>query len=68
MLYLNASDTACAISHLEHWNVSLPIIVDNAESVVNLKDVDAQIIRLVVSEKHKTLMAETDKAESVKMA
>ena len=33
-----------------HYGRSLPVFVDNAESVVKLVDVDTQVIRLVVSE------------------
>jgi hypothetical protein len=34
----------------KYYNVSVPIFIDNAESVVKLADCDAQIIRLVVSD------------------
>lgn len=32
----------------KHWNLSLPIFFDNAESVVELQPVDAQVIKLYV--------------------
>jgi cell division protein FtsB len=41
-----------------HWGVSVPIFVDNAESVTRLKQIDGQLIRLVVSEADKTLRTE----------
>ncbi len=34
----------------EHWGVKMPVVVDNAESVVHLAETDTQVIRLVVSE------------------
>ena len=42
-----------------YYGVSLPIVVDNAESVTKLRDVGAQLIRLVVSENDKSLRLET---------
>lgn len=33
-----------------HWNISLPVFVDNAESVTHLNALDSQVIRLVVDE------------------
>lgn len=41
-----------------HFNVSLPVFVDNAESVVSLKKITSQVIRLVVSESDPTLRVE----------
>ena len=38
-----------------YYRVSLPIFVDNAESVTKLNEIDSQIIRLVVDEKYKEL-------------
>ena len=43
-----------------HFGVEMPIVVDNAESVTHLADVDAQVIRLVVSEADKQLRLELD--------
>lgn len=43
----------------EHYGFSAPIFVDNAEAVTRLIDTDAQVIRLVVSEKDKKLRIET---------
>jgi hypothetical protein len=39
----------------QHYGVSAPIFVDNAESVTQLNDTDAQLIRLIVSEQDKQL-------------
>lgn len=43
-----------------HWGLSLPVFVDNAESVTRLEAIDTQIIRLVVSENDKTLRLEIE--------
>ncbi len=37
------------------YGVSVPLFIDNAESVTNLEQADSQVIRLVVSEKDKEL-------------
>ena len=42
------------------WGQSMPMIVDNAESVVQLIDTEAQTIRLVVSEMDKRLRVSED--------
>lgn len=42
----------------EHYGVSVPLFIDNAESVTALLAVDAQVIRLVVSEGDKKLRCE----------
>jgi len=42
----------------DHYGYRAPIFIDNAESVVKLPEMDCQIIRLVVSEKDKTLRFE----------
>ena len=39
----------------KHWGLSMPVFVDNAESVCELLDIDAQVIRLVVSKPDKEL-------------
>lgn len=41
-----------------HWNLTMPVFVDNAESVTRLIQMDTQVIRLVVSEKDKALRME----------
>lgn len=41
-----------------HWNIRMPVFVDNAESVTNLIDTANQTIRLVVSEIDKKLRLE----------
>ena len=43
-----------------HWNLSIPVFVDNAESITDLLAIDNQLIRLVVSAKDKTLRTEID--------
>lgn len=42
----------------EYYGKSLPVVIDNAESVTHLTDIKAQTIRLCVSEAHKKLMLE----------
>lgn len=50
----------------EHWGISMPVVIDNAESVTKLTTIAAQTIRLVVSEADKTLRVETQhKADNV---
>lgn len=49
-------DVIKALSH--HYGVSVPLFIDNAESVTTLLPVDAQVIRLVVSEGEKKLRCE----------
>lgn len=41
-----------------HYGVTMPVFIDNAESVTELKEDGLQVIRLVVSEKDKTLRVE----------
>ena len=43
-----------------HWGVTMPVFVDNAESVTRLTHTTAQVIRLVVSEPDKKLRLEVD--------
>jgi len=43
----------------QHYGLQAPIFVDNAEAVCELMDMDAQVIRLVVSEKDIVLRVET---------
>ncbi len=42
------------------WELKMPVIVDNAESVSRLAKVDTQVIRLVVSEPDKSIRVELD--------
>jgi len=42
----------------QHWGISMPVFVDNAESVTQLQDIEGQLIRLVVNESDKTLRME----------
>jgi DNA repair exonuclease SbcCD ATPase subunit len=41
-----------------HWGITMPIFIDNAESVVKLKDIGAQVIRLIVSGEDSSLRVE----------
>jgi len=45
----------------KHHEVSVPIVIDNAEAVTKLIDTDAQVIRLIVSVADKTLRVVTNK-------
>ncbi|UXR83506.1 AAA family ATPase [Staphylococcus sp. IVB6214] len=40
----------------KHYNVTAPIFIDNAESVTDVIETEAQQIQLIVSENHKNLM------------
>lgn len=42
----------------EHYGISVPLVVDNAESVTRLAGIDTQVIRLVVSEADQALRVE----------
>lgn len=44
----------------KHWGVSMPVFIDNSESVVKLKKIGSQVIRLVVSEADEKLRMEID--------
>lgn len=44
----------------DYWNLSIPVVIDNAESVTHLNSFNTQILRLVVSEPDKTLRLELD--------
>lgn len=44
----------------EYWGVKLPVMVDNAESITRLENVNTQVIRLVVSEADKSLRLEVE--------
>ena len=48
---------------VDYWGINIPIIIDNAESIVSLIDTNSQIIRLVVSEKDETLRTEVIQKE-----
>ncbi|MEN6475930.1 MAG: hypothetical protein ABFD81_18085 [Syntrophaceae bacterium] len=41
-----------------HYGITAPIFVDNAESIVELPEIDCQLIRLIVSGEDKTLRIE----------
>lgn len=42
----------------KHWGFSMPVIVDNAESITHLRHIDAQVLRLIVNEPDKALRLE----------
>lgn len=44
----------------DEYHVTVPIFIDNAESVVKLVDMPSQLIRLIVSENDKTLRVEKE--------
>ena len=46
-------DVIAAIS--AYCGLRVPLVVDNAESVTSMRNIDTQVIRLVVSEKDKEL-------------
>ncbi len=45
----------------EHYGIRVPLVVDNAESVTRLAEIDTQVIRLVVSEADRELRVEVSK-------
>lgn len=47
----------------EHYGLTAPIFIDNAEAVTKFIDTNAQLISLIVSEKDKQLRVETDPVE-----
>jgi len=44
----------------EHYGISAPVVIDNAEAVTQLASTDSQVIALYVSERDKQLRVETD--------
>lgn len=44
----------------EVYNIKAPIFIDNAESITKIRDIDTQIIKLIVSEKDKKLRFEEE--------
>ena len=44
----------------KHFGISMPVVVDNAESVVELKNIEPQVIRLVVSGQDESLRVEVE--------
>lgn len=42
----------------EHYGISMPVFVDNAESITDLPAINSQVIRLVVSKEDKALRVE----------
>lgn len=51
----------------QHWNMTMPVFIDNAESVTKLINIDTQVIRLVVSEKDKKLRLEINEPLKIQM-
>ena len=51
-----------------HWGVSMPVFIDNAESVTRLPETDTQLVRLVVSEQDKKLRLELDERKAARAA
>jgi uncharacterized Zn finger protein (UPF0148 family) len=49
----------------KHYEFTAPIFIDNAESVTELAQIDAQVIRLVVSQPDKTLRVEREQNNSL---
>lgn len=47
-----------------HWGISMPVCIDNAESVTHLLSLPTQVIRLVVSEGDTVLRLEIDTAQA----
>lgn len=71
--YESANDAAKTNAGIEiidalagYWNASLPIIVDNSESVTRLRSSASQVIRLVVSEMDKQIRVELRPAAEMK--
>ncbi len=52
----------------KHWDIAMPVVIDNAESVTRLLPVDTQVIRLVVSEADKVLRLKLDKNRNQSVA
>jgi hypothetical protein len=52
----------------EHWGLSMPVIVDGAESVTRLNKIDAQVIKLVVDEDYKQLTVNPPKNKKTEAA
>ena len=68
--YGNANNAARINAGLEvistlstHWEASMPVFIDNAESITKMNDTTMQTIRLVVSEADKLLRLELGKDE-----
>jgi DNA repair exonuclease SbcCD ATPase subunit len=52
----------------KHYGVTLPVIIDNAESITQLIPMDCQVIKLVVSREDKTLRIEAEKQKEEEVA
>jgi len=46
----------------EHWGISMPVFIDNAESVTSLARLNTQVVRLVVSAADSILRMELDQS------
>lgn len=47
-----------------HWGTTMPVFIDNAESITHLADLPAQVVRLVVSEADSRLRLVVDTAQN----
>ena len=48
-----------------HWGLTMPVFIDNAESITHITSLPSQVVRLVVSEADSRLRLEVDAAETV---
>ena len=47
-----------------HWGLTMPVFIDNAESITHIASLPSQVVRLVVSEADSRLRLEVDAAET----
>lgn len=47
-----------------HWGLTMPVFIDNAESITHIAALPSQVVRLVVSEADSRLRLEVDAAET----
>lgn len=48
-----------------HWGLTMPVFIDNAESITHITSLPSQVVRLVVSEADSRLRLEVDSEEAV---
>ena len=48
-----------------HWGLTMPVFIDNAESITHITSLPSQVVRLVVSEADSRLRLEVDGEEAV---
>lgn len=58
----------CINTLSSHYGLSFPVFIDNGESITNPIPINSQTIKLVVSEKDKTLRIEASKEETLNEA